>query len=121
MFVFFVMMSVHWDFFFQAEDGIRDTSVTGVQTCALPIWTPAGPGPAPAAGRAAIGIASVNSPVGGEGRGRVVRHAAPVGGPPARPRIPSTPRPAPGAGKIGRASCRERVENAGSDVALKEK
>src|ERR1017187_10455723 len=23
--------------FFQAEDGIRDTSVTGVQTCALPI------------------------------------------------------------------------------------
>src|SRR6266704_6991448 len=25
-------------FFFQAEDGIRDRSVTGVQTCALPIW-----------------------------------------------------------------------------------
>src|SRR5260370_80129 len=25
-------------FFFQAEDGIRDSSVTGVQTCALPIW-----------------------------------------------------------------------------------
>src|SRR5437016_13210760 len=25
-------------FFFQAEDGIRDWSVTGVQTCALPIW-----------------------------------------------------------------------------------
>ena len=24
-------------FLFQAEDGIRDTSVTGVQTCALPI------------------------------------------------------------------------------------
>src|SRR5437763_16834975 len=24
-------------FFFQAEDGIRDPSVTGVQTCALPI------------------------------------------------------------------------------------
>src|SRR5437879_13580887 len=24
-------------FFYQAEDGIRDTSVTGVQTCALPI------------------------------------------------------------------------------------
>src|SRR5438034_282093 len=35
-------------FFFQAEDGIRDHCVTGVQTCALPIWsqtiapTPAG-------------------------------------------------------------------------------
>src|SRR5690606_40065890 len=26
-------------FFFQAEDGIRDFHVTGVQTCALPIWT----------------------------------------------------------------------------------
>src|SRR5256885_11305028 len=26
------------DGFFQAEDGIRDYKVTGVQTCALPIW-----------------------------------------------------------------------------------
>src|SRR5690554_6661296 len=26
-------------FFFQAEDGIRHANVTGVQTCALPIWT----------------------------------------------------------------------------------
>ena len=25
-------------FFFQAEDGIRDSPVTGVQTCALPIF-----------------------------------------------------------------------------------
>src|SRR5437762_13177284 len=30
-------MSYTFFFFFQAEDGIRDTSVTGVQTCALPI------------------------------------------------------------------------------------
>src|SRR5690606_40009872 len=34
-------------FFFQAEDGIRDFHVTGVQTCALPIsrrpFQPAGP------------------------------------------------------------------------------
>src|SRR5256884_485018 len=32
-------MSVVWRriFFFQAEDGIRDVAVTGVQTCALPI------------------------------------------------------------------------------------
>src|SRR6266487_4904020 len=31
-------------FFFQAEDGIRDGRVTGVQTCALPIWSgPGGP------------------------------------------------------------------------------
>src|SRR3712207_7025639 len=27
-------------FFFQAEDGIRDIGVTGVQTCALPICLP---------------------------------------------------------------------------------
>src|SRR3712207_6856783 len=29
-------------FFFQAEDGIRDIGVTGVQTCALPIWAATG-------------------------------------------------------------------------------
>src|SRR5206468_9502277 len=29
-------------FFFQAEDGIRDLIVTGVQTCALPISPPEG-------------------------------------------------------------------------------
>ena len=32
-FVFFLLCSF---FFFQAEDGIRDRDVTGVQTCALP-------------------------------------------------------------------------------------
>src|SRR6185369_17739316 len=31
------MNSLFFFFFFQAEDGIRDSSVTGVQTCALPI------------------------------------------------------------------------------------
>ena len=30
-------------FFFQAEDGIRDIGVTGVQTCALPIFNPVHP------------------------------------------------------------------------------
>src|SRR3712207_9529639 len=33
-------------FFFQAEDGIRDIGVTGVQTCALPIF-PRAPRPGP--------------------------------------------------------------------------
>src|SRR5256885_5549586 len=33
------MMSSDDIFFFQAEDGIRDYKVTGVQTCALPIST----------------------------------------------------------------------------------
>src|SRR5699024_11661147 len=32
-----VMICVLFYFFFQAEDGIRDRNVTGVQTCALPI------------------------------------------------------------------------------------
>src|SRR3712207_962471 len=32
-------------FFFQAEDGIRDIGVTGVQTCALPIFTVTGESP----------------------------------------------------------------------------
>src|SRR3954449_7165070 len=33
----FTGMYISRFFFFQAEDGIRDESVTGVQTCALPI------------------------------------------------------------------------------------
>src|SRR5437867_6866742 len=39
-------------FFFIAEDGIRDRTVTGVQTCALPIWIVCcvGPGDKLAAG-----------------------------------------------------------------------
>src|SRR2546429_1627341 len=32
-----VLEFISWFFFFQAEDGIRDVAVTGVQTCALPI------------------------------------------------------------------------------------
>src|SRR2546430_5971142 len=43
--LFFLILSVlvittlllYFFFFFQAEDGIRDLTVTGVQTCALPI------------------------------------------------------------------------------------
>ena len=42
-------------FFFQAEDGIRDWSVTGVQTCALPI----------SAGGEAIALLYVDAPVPG--------------------------------------------------------
>src|SRR5205807_7302722 len=34
---FFSFFFVVFFFFFQAEDGIRDYKVTGVQTCALPI------------------------------------------------------------------------------------
>src|SRR2546426_1747416 len=47
-------------FFFQAEDGIRDYKVTGVQTCALPICCrkPI----ANKSGRCSGGIAAVSSP-----------------------------------------------------------
>src|SRR5205085_9434712 len=40
MFVYFWSDAVWllYIFFFQAEDGIRDLTVTGVQTCALPIF-----------------------------------------------------------------------------------
>src|SRR2546422_4649777 len=54
-------------FFFQAEDGIRDVAVTGVQTCALPISTQ-GEMQTPAAGsgtpssRSATSVATVRPP-----------------------------------------------------------
>src|SRR5256885_8561313 len=37
IFVFDYLFLFFFFFFFQAEDGIRDYKVTGVQTCALPI------------------------------------------------------------------------------------
>src|SRR5438093_8086210 len=37
VFLFCLFVFFFFFFFFQAEDGIRDWSVTGVQTCALPI------------------------------------------------------------------------------------
>src|SRR5207245_6957223 len=46
-------------FFFQAEDGIRDATVTGVQTCALPISSP---GPAALGARRAERPVRVTSP-----------------------------------------------------------
>src|SRR5256884_428859 len=44
-FVFvYIFFYVFFFFFFQAEDGIRDVAVTGVQTCALPISLEVAPG-----------------------------------------------------------------------------
>src|SRR5690348_17769012 len=40
--LFFSFFFFFFFFFFQAEDGIRDGRVTGVQTCALPIYRPGG-------------------------------------------------------------------------------
>src|SRR6266568_2310819 len=50
-------------FFFQAEDGIRDGTVTGVQTCALPISWP---------GRRADASGSVQDPHSGQAAGGAV-------------------------------------------------
>src|SRR5256886_12403448 len=57
-------------FFFQAEDGIRDLTVTGVQTCALPIWSPWSEA-SPRAGRP-----EGNSAARGPGRSRAARRTA---------------------------------------------
>src|SRR5256886_13440282 len=87
-------------FFFQAEDGIRDLTVTGVQTCALPIlgrW------------RSATGSSTRLATV----KRRIVTSAALSPSITDRrettactPQISAQRRPRP---KIGRASCRERV------------
>src|SRR5687767_15427828 len=91
---------INFFFFFQAEDGIRDKLVTGVQTCALPIWRPlqACRARAPPAARS-----------GARARERRPPGAAP---PPARPaaRVPRSSLYLQGLRQIGRASCRERVE-----------
>src|SRR5436305_11349657 len=88
-------------FFFQAEDGIRDADVTGVQTCALPISSrSAGAGRSGTAATATTCAAS-----GAASRGW------PAASPPGWRAAPtSTRRPAGCRAKIGRASCRERVE-----------
>src|SRR5256885_15511862 len=49
-------MTLSYLFFFQAEDGIRDYKVTGVQTCALPILY------APASPRAVSGLTAAGLP-----------------------------------------------------------
>src|SRR5205085_3889720 len=88
-------------FFFQAEDGIRDLTVTGVQTCALPISvvstaTAEGFYPAPAA----VAVDTT-------GAGDALAAGYLVGGP---ERAMQAAASAIGLiGEIGRASCRERV------------
>src|SRR5262249_61245691 len=91
------MSSVVVVFFFQAEDGIRDWSVTGVQTCALPIlpW-----------------------------RRRLTAMATPCSSRARRASSSASRRrsdPDVAAMKIGRASCRERGEDSGGAVSLKKK
>src|SRR2546425_13255200 len=82
-------------FFFQAEDGIRDKLVTGVHTCALPIWEH----------EAAHRTGAHGDP--GICRVRRASSESGVG------RWPRT--------EIGRASCRERVQISVVAVSLKKK
>src|SRR5438874_10544513 len=55
-------------FFFQAEDGIRDLYVTGVQTCALPIFSAASH-----ASSSVRDVADARGSVGGCRKGRLCR------------------------------------------------
>src|SRR5207244_9788789 len=87
-------------FFFQAEDGIRDDLVTGVQTCALPILLGKTLEPRPGS----LEIARVAADHGCQ------RALLRADRPAADRRV-----------QIGRASCRERVEMPGGAVALKQK
>src|SRR2546430_11502785 len=88
-------------FFFQAEDGIRDLTVTGVQTCALPISRNC-LGARQAAASKAHG-STITPQIICEGQGRGQRHKKSVGSEIFGNKDPGS------RSKIGRASCRERV------------
>src|SRR5947208_9001237 len=70
-------------FFFQAEDGIRDDLVTGVQTCALPISWRSSPGSAWGVGFTPMEWVSCRSCCSDESLpGRCDLHGTPVCSPP---------------------------------------
>src|SRR5437879_8592046 len=98
-----------WFFFFQADDGIRDTSVTGVQTCALPIYRTRGLIRICLESPNTIGVA-VSASV------SLTRNAD-------RRPIPNSTNAKARCGvlaslKIGRASCRERVKKSEVEGAV---
>src|SRR2546430_7546317 len=85
-------------FFFQAEDGIRDLTVTGVQTCALPIFAPAGRFRLWRADLDVATTAQISAPKAKTASRREALVHFISADPAKRPIM-----------KIGRASCRERV------------
>src|SRR4051794_41221045 len=98
-------------FFFQAEDGIRDGRVTGVQTCALPIWSPSTPSaPTRSARRRDRSALGARRRGGRRRRPRRARARRTATG------TQSTPRR-----EIGRASCRERGEMSEGGVSVEKK
>src|SRR5690606_39829098 len=99
-------------FFFQAEDGIRDFHVTGVQTCALPI-----------SGHRERAMRTTATGERSASMARTTVQAAVEASRPKDAALSGLIRRAtrsPGASrKIGRASCRERVSKEAVAVALK--
>src|SRR5690606_40497641 len=99
--------------FFQAEDGIRDFHVTGVQTCALPISTSGTLRPefraAPSESRGSAGSFPGAAP---RGSCSPPHYAAPPGCTVVPPPPGRSPR------QIGRASCREKGENSRGAVNI---
>src|SRR5256885_11158068 len=89
-------------FFFQAEDGIRDYKVTGVQTCALPIYGTSYFASVSADGRRVAFDSGASNLVSDDTNGRddVFVHDRLTG---------QTIRASVDPAEIGRASCRERV------------
>src|SRR5690606_40224084 len=105
-----MLSSVHiFIFFFQAEDGIRDFHVTGVQTCALPICLPWW-GVSPL--REAPRFSAMGRPL------RPGRLSWCSGG---HGNVPGRGPEASAAEEIGRASCRERGERSGGGGGLRRK
>src|SRR5439155_13470560 len=95
------------------EDGIRDGHVTGVQTCALPICSPAFAGGAGGEGGGAGLHPEKQTPATRKG----TSERGTIGGPRMQEKAtgvyrcsPAALEDAAGAAEIGRASCRERVE-----------
>src|SRR5256885_4595774 len=91
---------INFFFFFQAEDGIRDYKVTGVQTCALPIsqWT---------AEFVGSGVTSLHPAATPITHGATLYGLSVFWSGPSFPAANTTVIPL--SCKIGRASCRERV------------
>src|SRR5256886_8009325 len=87
--------------FIQAEDGIRDLTVTGVQTCALPIYPRAPPGPSPGAAGARVRERPGRARDLGIRRGLRVRDHGPLG-----QDVPGRAAPEPGAQDPDRKSTR---------------
>src|SRR5690606_40189244 len=100
--------------FFQAEDGIRDFHVTGVQTCALPIFRPATRSSSPSPARAGV-PAPTPPPAPRIPPSAPARRPALPDHAPARRPTGAASRTGSARNQIGRASCRERVQV--SDVA----